>query len=304
MIKNFVPGFLLLAFGLLSCNETVRNAEELHVSEGHITVVADESFKNIVDAEVSAYMSHYPKTEFDIVYVPEQKAIGLMLSDSAELAVVSRPLTEQEQNYYTSRNIEYQPGRMALDAVTLITSKDVDMQSISMNELASILKGEETEYKLVFDNSSSSNLNLMLDKFGIKTLNRRNIFAAKGTEDVFDYIENSKKSIGVIGNNWISDVDDKSSMALKERVNILGIETDNGEIIFPTSQSLQDQSYPLIKTIYLHTTQHRWGVAKGFVRFACSQIGQLVVEKMGLQPYYLIPKKYEMFDTPEISTVE
>ncbi|WP_304235344.1 PstS family phosphate ABC transporter substrate-binding protein [Jiulongibacter sediminis] len=303
MIKNL---FLSLLVGLffISCNKTVQNAEEMHVNEGHITVVADESFKNIVDAEINAYMSHYPKTEFDIVYVPEQKAIGLMLSDSAELAIVSRPLTEKEQNYYIARNIEYQPGRMALDAVTLITSKDVNLESISMAQLSSILKGDESEYKLVFDNSSSSNLNLMLDKFEIKELSNTNISAAKGTEDVFNFIENSKKSIGVIGHNWISDEDHKPSMALKARVKILGIQVEDGSVIYPNAQSLRSQSYPLIKTVYLHTTQHRWGVAKGFVRFACSQIGQLVVEKMGLQPYYLIPKKYEMFDTPEISTVE
>ncbi|MGR3812271.1 PstS family phosphate ABC transporter substrate-binding protein [Jiulongibacter sp. NS-SX5] len=288
---------------MVSCNQKVKNAEEMHVGEGEISVAVDESFKYIADAEIAAYQAHYPKTKFNVIYAPEQKAIGLMLSDSVELAIVSRELSDKEQRYFITREIEYQPGKMAVDAVALITNKDNPLEEISMEDIGKILKGEDSEYKLVFDNSSSSNLNFLLDEFQIEELNKTNIFAANGTEDVFNYIEKSKKSIGVIGHNWISDVDHKPSMALKERIKVLGINND-GEVTFPEVASLKDKSYPLSKTVFLHTTQHRWGVAKGFVRFACSQVGQLIVEKMGLQPYYLIPKKYEMFDTPELTTVE
>lgn len=294
---------LAVAFSIVSCNSS-QKAEELHVNKGRITVAADESFKHIVDAQVAAYKAHYPETEFDVIYTPEQKAIGLMLSDSAELAVVSRELTVEEQKYFTSRQLEYLPGRMAWDAVVLIVNKENPLEKITTSSIKEILEGENTERKLVFDNSSSSNLNFLLNYFNPQNLYRENIFAANGTLDVFNYIEKNKKAIGVIGMNWISDEDHKESRELRERVKILSVGETLETVYQPTLSTVRKSEYPFIKTVYLHTTQHRWGVAKGFVRFACSQIGQLVVEKMGLQPFYLIPKKYQMFDSKEIVTTE
>lgn len=294
--------FLPFILTLYSCN--TPKSEEQHVNKGEVTVAADESFKYIVKAQVAAYESHYPDTKFHVIYTPEQKAIGLMLSDSAQLAVVSRGLSEDEQRYYTSRNIEYEPAKMALDAVVFIVNKENPLEELSLNEIKQTLEGDSLDFKLVFDNSSSSNLNTLISELGIQNLSRKNIFAANGTEDVFDYISKNKKNIGVVGLNWISDTDDKRAVALKETVKILGVKGEDGKAVTPSLASLRAKTYPLPKTVYLLTTQHRWGVAKGFVRFACTQIGQLVVEKMGLQPYFIIPKKYEMTPGPNYETVE
>jgi phosphate transport system substrate-binding protein len=294
---------LIMAVILGACTSKEK-PEELHVNRGKVTLTADESFREIVEAQVAAYQGHYPDTEFDVVFVPEQKAIGFLLSDSSDLAVVSRELTPDEQTYFSNRKIEYKPATMALDAVVFIINKENNISEISTNEIRDILEGRSSDKQLVFDNSSSSNLNVLISKLNISDLKKDNIFAAKGTLDVFEHIKKNKNSIGVVGLNWISDSDDKKSVGLKESVKILGLKQTTGEILYPSLTTLLDHSYPFPKTIYLLTTQHRWGVAKGFVRFACSQIGQLVVEKMGLQPYYIIPKKYEMTPGPTYQAVE
>ncbi|SOE22665.1 phosphate transport system substrate-binding protein [Spirosomataceae bacterium TFI 002] len=296
--------YIILLFLITACSKADK-AEKLTIREGKIKVAVDESFKYIADAQIDAYKMHYPKTEFEVVYTPEQKAIGLMLSDSVELAIVSRELDETEQKYFTSRELSYLPGHMAVDAVALIVNTDSQLDSISMAEIKSILLGtNQNKNRLVFDNSSSSNLNMMLKKFEVEDITKGNISAAKGTNDVFEFIENSNYSIGVIGNNWISDSDDPRALKLRSRFKVLAVSEDGKNAVKPSTLSLEEKTYPLTKTIYLHTTQDRWGVAKGFVRFACSQVGQLVVEKMGLQPYYIIPKNYSINPGPNIITVE
>ncbi|MFT5886998.1 MAG: phosphate transport system substrate-binding protein, partial [Arcticibacterium sp.] len=234
-----------------------------------------------------------------------QKAIGLLLQDSADLVMVSRELTNKEQVYYRNREMEYQPAIMALDAVVLIANKSSNLEHLSISKIESILKGEPSDFKFVFDNSSSSNLNLMLKTFDIDSVVKTNIYAAKGTKDVFTYVENSKNVIGLVGLNWISDEHDKPAVALRERIKIIGIDKEgNNEISYASLSTIKNQEYPFIKIIYLHTTQNGWGVAMGFIRFACTQIGQLVVEKMGLQPYYIIPKMFQLGETDPINVVE
>jgi phosphate transport system substrate-binding protein len=301
-MKNLI--FLLsLAPSLFFSCAHPRDEDDLSVGKGRITVSVDESFRPIADAQITAYKAHYPEAEFNVIYTPEQKAINLMLKDSSDLCIVSRELTEDEQKYFTQRNLSYLPGQMALDAVSLIVNKNNTRNSISVEEIERILKGEKSNTKLVFDNSSSSNLNSMLHKFEITEVNKTNIFSAKGTLDVFDFVNNNNNAVGLIGLNWISDEDDKKAMELKNSIKVLGVESDTG-IVYPTVSTIKNQDYPFVKVIYLHTTQRDWGVALGFVRFACTQIGQLVVEKMGLQPFHLIPKRYELNQVDPYNVVE
>ncbi|AWW00590.1 PstS family phosphate ABC transporter substrate-binding protein [Arcticibacterium luteifluviistationis] len=293
------------AIALLTSCAHPKDTDRLSVGRGEITIAIDESFEPIAEAQMAAYNAHYPDAKFHPIYVPEQKAVNYMLSDSADLIMISRELTLEEQQYYVQREREYHPARMALDAVALITNKESSLTSIDIAEIEAILKGKKSDIKLIFDNSSSSNLNLMLSKFDIKEINKANIFATNGTLEVFEQVEKNKNAIGLIGLNWISDEDDKGSMKLKDQIKVLGITSPNSsEPIFPTVSTIKDQEYPFVKIIYLHTTQNGWGVAMGFVRFACTQIGQLVVEKMGLQPYYLIPKNYQLTSGKPFTVVE
>ncbi len=263
-------------------------------NDGEITIAADESLKPIVEAQIMAYNAHYPKAILHVKYMPEQKAMAMMMNDSVDIAIGTREANDNERAYYATRKIDYLPAKMALDGVALITSPENPMERISLKELKEIFDGKtHTDYKLVFDNSNSSNLNYMIQKLKITDIKKANIFAANGNKDVIDYIEKNPKAIGMIGGNWISDLDDSNSRTFISRVKVLGVSASDspGENDYykPTTESLKARKYPLERRVYLHT-MHHYGLAKAFIRFCCAQIGQLVVEKSGLIPYYVIPK--------------
>jgi len=263
-------------------------------NDGEITIAADESLKPIVDAQIMAYNAHYPKAILHVKYMPEQKAMAMMMNDSVDIAIGTREATDNEKAYYASHRIEYLPAKMALDGVALITSPENQLENISLKQLKEIFDGKAyTDYKLVFDNSNSSNLNYMIQKLNIQDIKKANIFAANGNKDVIDYVEKNPKAIGMIGGNWISDLDDQNSRVFINRVKVLGVSAADspGESDYykPTTESLRARKYPLERRVLLHTKKH-FGLTKAFIRFCCAQIGQLVVEKSGLIPYYINPK--------------
>ncbi|RYU96996.1 PstS family phosphate ABC transporter substrate-binding protein [Emticicia agri] len=260
-------------------------------NDGEITIAADESLKPIVDAQVMAYNAHYPKAILHVKYMPEQKAMALLMQDSVDVAIGTREATDNEKAIFTSRKIAYLPAKMALDGVALITNLSNPLENISLGELKEIFDGKSyTDYKLVFDNSNSSNLNYMIQKLNIKDLKKANIFAADGNKDVIDYIEKNPKAIGMIGGNWISDLDDQNSRTFISRVKVLGVSAAGQKAYYkPTTEALRARKYPLERRVYLHTMDH-YGLTKAFIRFCCAQIGQLVVEKSGLIPYFIYEK--------------
>lgn len=256
-------------------------------NEGDITIAADESLQPIVDAEVMAYNAHYPKAKLHVVYVPEQKAMALMMNDSANIAIVTREATANEKEVYTTNNIPYLPAKMALDGVAIITNLNSGIKQLTVNELKAMFEGtSRSDIKLVFDNSSSSNLNYMIQRLGINDVKKANIFAADGNKDVIDYIKKNTTAIGIIGGNWISDIDDSKSQSFINSVKVVGISNDGKEYFTPTTASLKARKYPFERKVILHTKKG-YGLTSAFIRFCCAYIGQLVVEKSGLLPYYI-----------------
>ena len=278
------------AFTLWQCNS--QEKQDLP-NEGEITIAADESLQPIVDAQIMAYNAHYPKAKLNVIYMPEQRAMSLMMNDSVNIAIVTREATAGEQAVYTSNNIPYLPAKMALDGVAIISNLESPIKNLSIADLKAMFEGEKnTDIKLVFDNSNSSNLNYMVSKLGIKDIKKANIFAADGNKDVIDYIKKNKNAIGVIGGNWISDVDDSKSQNFINSIHVVGISDSKtpDKYYTPTTASLKARVYPFERKVILHTKKG-YGLTSAFIRFCCAYVGQLVVEKSGLLPFYIYKRE-------------
>jgi len=262
-------------------------------NDGKITIAADESLQPIVEAEIMAYNAHYPKAKINVIYMPEQKAMSQMMNDSVNIAIVTREATAGEQAVYTSNNIPYLPAKMALDGVAIINNLESPIKNISITDLKAIFEGKKNiDIKLVFDNSSSSNLNYMIQRLGLKDVNNANIFAANGNKDVIEYTKKNKNAIGFIGGNWISDIDDSKSQNFINSIHVVGIsDTKTPDNFYkPTTASLKARKYPFERKVILHTKKG-YGLTSAFIRFCCAYIGQLVVEKSGLLPYYIYKRE-------------
>lgn len=280
--------FILLCTVIVLSQCTSQEKQDLP-NEGEITIAADESLQPIVDAEIMAYNAHYPKAKLNVIYMPEQKAMRLMMNDSVNIAIVTREATEGEKAVYTNNNIPYLPAKMALDGVAIISNLESAIKKLSPADLKAMFEGKmNTDIKLVFDNSSSSNLNYMIQRLGLKDVNNANIFAANGNKDVIEYIKKNKNAIGFIGGNWISDIDDSKSQNFINSIHVVGIsDTKTPDKYFtPTTASLKARKYPFERRVILHTKKG-YGLTSAFIRFCCAYVGQLVVEKSGLLPYYV-----------------
>lgn len=277
--------FLLLA----GCQS--KKSERPSIYEGRINVGMDESIQQIIQAETEGYRMHYPKASFKNSVMPENRAVKLLLEDSMDVICITRKLNAEELKVLENREITYKPAPMALDAVVLIVHREASLESISLADLKRMFTDEESPFKLVFDNGNSSNLNQVLNRLGITDFSRKNVVAAGGNQKVFDWVKKDRNAIGFTGFNLISEKSSEVTLELKNSVKILGVK-DQDTPVKPTRSAILEQTYPFHRTIYLHTLGTAWGVENGFIRFACSKPGQLIAEKMGLVPYYAIPKEF------------
>src|SRR6476620_10343771 len=91
----------LLISMLFSCQERDKHGNVVDTpTTGKITIVADESLKPIVEAEVETFNALHKRAHIDVIYLPEADAIAAMLKeDSLKMAIVTRKLTADERKY-------------------------------------------------------------------------------------------------------------------------------------------------------------------------------------------------------------
>ena len=307
MIKNKIlafGGILAISLFTQSCNKK----DEVKVEEsktkgidkplhtyGTLKITADPSYKNVVKAITSMYQIEYPEVKFEYDYKIEELAIQDLYEGKSEFAIVSKPLTKDQETYlFNKTKILYKASPIGMDATIFVTSIDNPLENISLQEIKENVYKEDPAIKFVFDYPNSANFNTLNDRLAIKAPKGQAIKALKSAENVIDFIQNDKKTIGIIGLNTLSDIDNPKVKDYLSKVKILKIVNDKGEIFEPTNPNIRNGNYPFHRFIYFLKNEKGFGIAAGLTRFTGSQQGQLIILKENLQPYYLYKREIQI----------
>ena len=320
----------LVGLGVVSCGKTQRG----EYAKGSATMFCDDGFKNILSEEIEVFEFSYPGSSILPFYVSEQEAIDTLLSDNTQAIIVTRELTKDQKEYMKSKfKRVVRTHCIAVDAVALITNKDNNVTSLSMQEIGDILHGKTTKWsqlagndtttiKLVFDNVGSSTVSYMRDKFlpkGKKISDNPNAYAQKNNAAVFDIVKKDKNALGIISVSWLGDdltaakkipVDqryedyknenDTIATNLTTEVNILKVsnpteENDFNPIAYkPYQVYINSGEYPLFRKVYMISTATKSSVLNSFYMFVTGFAGQKIISNTGILPYHMNARVVEL----------
>jgi len=280
--KLFTLLSLCLILFSLSCKKKSTRVVDTP-QQGTITIQADESFKSVAEALTDRYMALYPETKLELEIKKEDLAFLDLLERKTRVIIMSRDLTDEEKEAYKAKiDLDLQPAPFAADAAVFVVPKDDSRESISVDEIKRMLT--DGSKKVIFDGTNSSNLNFVAQKLYTKTNQLQN---------VIEQLNQFPGYIGVVSLNTLSRPYDPDSESLRNNVKILKVE-DRGKMYEPTLGNLAEMSYPFTRVLYFLTNEPYFGLGNGFIRFSCTQLGQIVVGKEGLQPYNIFRREVQM----------
>lgn len=298
-MKFFSAGWLLVILGLfLACGPTdVKD----NPTRGSIRIGADESFHPVVEALTNAYEGIYPRTNFDVAYLPEQRAILALLQDSVRMIFVTRKLSEKEDDMLLRQASTAKTHSIAFDGIALITSVENKGSRITLGEIRDIFEGTVRNWEqlkdgkgtgpisLVFDDANSSNLLYLANRFGIKDFGSLRISVAGSHSKVIDHVKNNPRAIGFIGMNWISDGKELATRELARDLYVMGVGADSAKIdsvryFYPFQEDLRNGTYPLSRQLYAISREAYSGLGGGLLTYIARDVGGLIIMKMGLVP--------------------
>lgn len=271
----------------IACQSKV--SEQQSFTSGKEQILVDESFAPIIEDQAYLFESTYSNAKLDLVLKSENELLNLFLSDSIQVAVLSRLLNEGETRHFDNRKIKVRVNRFAIDGIALITHQSANDSTALVSDLIKILKGESSSIQsLVFDNANSSTVRYFKELAGVKELPAKGIYALKSNSEVIKYVHDNPGSIGVVGVNWMVQPPTELEPIVAD-LKILGVKNIAGKpgsdaFYKPSQNDIAMGLYPLTRSLYVINCEGGAGLGTGFASFIAGERGQRIVLKSGLLP--------------------
>lgn len=200
---------------------------------------------------------------------------------SINIAMASRLIRSEEVSAlaekYSTLGISY---LVAKDALSIYVNKENPVNNLSMEELKLIFTGEIDNWKQVGGLDSSieivlrpptSGTHVYFNDFVLENAAyAKNAVNIPSNTALFEYIHNHKNAIGFAGLYAPNTV---------KKCIINGVAGNE--------ENVKNDTYPLIRYLYLYTIDEPFGARKKFIDWVLSQDGQKIVKKIGFVPLWL-----------------
>jgi len=274
---------------LSSCSKKKESSPSYN--KGDLTILTDESFQSVTEALAEGYMINYPETKLKVVTKKEDLGFLDLLNGKSRIVVMSKELSPDEIKEYEKQvELKFLPAKFAADAVVFVVPNTSSKESVSMDEIQKGLQSEEKEF--IFDGTNSSNLNFVAQKLNKQPKDLK-FSVIPGSKNLIEELNKYPNKIGVIGLNTFSRPYDKASVELRAKVKILPVES-KGKLYTPDYAGMREMKYPFTRILYFLANEGNFNIANGFIRFSCTQLGQMIVQKEGLQPYNIYKREVQM----------
>jgi phosphate transport system substrate-binding protein len=282
-------------------------------SSGEVAIIADASLKPLLNEQIKLFELTYPEASIQVTYTEQQEVARGFIEDTIPVAILARPLTQEEKDYFITRQLVFQEMKMATDAIVFVVNKENADTNLTYQQIQQILSGELTTWKqagsssngdsivIVFDQRRSGIVQTLQEKFLNGAPLAANAFAADSEAAVIRYVQQNAPALGVISVNWISDKEAETTQRFSSLINIVSIssaDSAENEIYYaPTRHHMLYSKYPFLRDVYVLLREGHIGLGTGFANYLMREEGQLIIHRFGLvafrQPIRVIELKNE-----------
>ena len=257
---------------------------------GMIYIVADESFKPIIDEEIKVFESNsYGKAVINVQYKPEELLAQDLWNDSVRLIFSTMQIPQGvAKTIEDSLSTTVSQLKIARDAVAVIVHPANPISKFTMDEIRDLLS-KDYKGKLfpVFDGlKATSTVKYIIDTVLKGQPLTSQAVAARSSDSVVQYVANNINAVGFVGVSWVGNKDDKEQLSFLKKVKMARLESNlsPGLYILPVQENIYTSSYPMTRDLSYILKEKYPGLGSGFADFVIGEIGQLIFKRAYLMP--------------------
>jgi len=287
--------FASISFSFISCGQKTPAPEQGSAVSGTFTLYTDEAFFPLANVLSNGYMAVYPQVVITIDTSGRGNAYSKLADPDIRAVISGSPVSTTDSVALSQRKIYPQAFHFASDALVLITQKTKDtLADLYFKELKGHCLREAVTPSptgIVTDAPGSEN-NLYMASLLSTTENCQSGWYAVGNQkEILNRVISSTGEVGIVGLSYLSEKHDPNVKKLKSLVSIIPFTPDQKQFIYPSQSEVSTGVYPLVRKLYLATSEPYAGPATGFAAFIASAEGQRIIRMFGLVPAKTPPRE-------------
>ncbi len=271
--------------------EAAQATEATMEFEGKSLIISGSTtLLEVSEAWADAFMTKYGG---EITVNGGGSGVGIadMINGTNDLGNSSRKIKDEETEEAKNAGLDVKEFMVLFDGIAIVTSKNIEIAELSINQLSDIYTGKITNWKEVGGpdaeivaagrDSASGTGEYFLER--VVQLNKTMedndygdmVLRLQSNADVATQVADNENCIGFVGLGFLAGV--------SEKTNTVGVISEDGtEAIMPAVATVKDKSYPIARDLFVYADGNRYSdIAEAFVDFMLSDEGQAIGEDTG-----------------------
>jgi len=293
MIKTFslIKTLILILLLLILFTGCARR----EVSDAFIQIKGSDTEVNLVQRLAEEFMKDY-QIYIAVTGGGSGTGIASLINKRTDIANSSRAMKDEEVKIAKDNGVDPVAIVFALDGLALIVHDSLSVESLTIDEVGQIYRGEISNWKEIDGPDLEISMYGRQSNSGTYIYFRDNIlrgdYSSKvrrmnGTSQILEAVRKDRAGIGYVGIGYI--VDDQGNV--KSGINSLKIAKDeNSPYVSPLDpENIRSGLYPIVRPLYQYTDGKPKGNILDFILFELSDRGQ---ELIVMEGYYPITSEY------------
>ena len=288
-MKKILTGLVLVAatiavfYFFIKGNPTAPEQESL-VIKGSDTEV------QLVSNLAEAFLQKYPGSDVSVTGGGSGVGIAAILNKEIDMANSSRKMKEEELTQAKDKNIDIQEFILAIDGLSIIVHPENTLESLTLDQISKIYKGEIKNWKDVGGQDQEITLYGRQSTSGTYVFFMDNIVKAdysadmknmEGSQAIVEAVKTDKSGIGYVGVGYSKDENGQ----VREDIRVVSVAKEEGSVaVSPLDEeAVKNGEYPIARQIfqYISHVPAKNSLLEKYLLFEASPEGQEIVKKTG-----------------------
>jgi phosphate transport system substrate-binding protein len=225
------------------------------------------------------FKARHPNTSFDIAAEGSTTGFAALIDKTAAIGMSSRPAKPEEMSMATSKGVNLKPTTVAYDGIAVIVNSASPLTGLTRRQVEQVFTGDVTDWSAVsgapgkistYTRNTSSGTYAEFKELAMKKRDyAKDSQKLAGNEQIAAEVAKNANGVGYVG------------LAYTKAPGIKVLAIDGAT---PSKESVLGNKYPYARPTFFYTNGEPAGVAREFVDFTVSDVGQKIVEQVGFVP--------------------
>lgn len=261
-------------------------------ASGTIQVKGSDSEVNLVQRLAEEFMKKSPGASIAVTGGGSGAGIAAIIDGTTTIANSSREMKGAEKIEASRNNVDIKSFVFATDGLAVIVNASNPMDTIELDKLGAIYRGELSTWDAVgggtgpvslYGRQSNSGTYDYFKSAAVKGEYATSLKQMNGTAQIVEGVKSDPGGIGYVAAGYVAG---ENAAGIK----VLSLTTAGGAPVSPLDEAaVLSGSYPLARPLYQFINGAPTGALKEFLAYEASPEGQAIVKEMG---FYAVGSQY------------